>query len=148
MLKHAALAFLMLSTSALAGEPSDLVQRFYNGELSLFNEVAMKPVAGGSLAAFLAEIRDHEAKQDDVMCLDFDPVIDAQDFDEEELKTSLRLDENTSGDGSAVTANFTVFGEPRGVVWSLQKLDGAWRVNDIASDEGGWRISDMTCEPL
>ncbi|MCC0031439.1 MAG: DUF3828 domain-containing protein [Brucellaceae bacterium] len=141
-----AFACLLFATPAAAGEPSDLVARFYSGELSLFEEAVADAHTGGSLQAFLGEVFDHEAKRDDMMCLDFDPVIDAQDFDEAELASTLVLNEEVNSDGAIVDAGFSLFGEPRSVVWTLRRIGGEWRVTDIASDESGWRISDMACE--
>lgn len=135
----------LASTPALAGEPADLVARFYAFEVSMFDDDT-SGFAGGSLAAFLEENRTLAATQDGMGCLGFDPVIDGQDFDDNELKRTLKLAERIDGDGAFVTATFLLFGQPRTINWTLQRIDGKWLATDIASPDNGWRISDMACE--
>lgn len=79
------------------------------------------------------------------VCIDFSLAFDAQDFDEAELKRTLELHEEVDGDIANVFATFTLFGQPREIVWSL-KRDGGWKISDIASQEGGWRLSEFACE--
>lgn len=135
----------LASPPALAGEPADLVARFYAFEVSMFDDDT-SGFAGGSLAAFLEENRTLAATQDGMGCLGFDPVIDGQDFDDNELKRTLKLAERIDGDGAFVTATFLLFGQPRTINWTLQRIDGKWLATDIASPDNGWRISDMACE--
>ncbi len=146
MLKRATVLIAFLATPAFAGEPSDLVRRFYSGELSIFDEATLEKYSGQSMQAYLAELAALQAKNPDTPCIDFDPAIDAQDFDRAELDRTLKLDEIGDDTSAIVTASFAIFGEPRSVVWSLQHADGAWLITDIASADGGWRFSDMTCE--
>lgn len=133
------------ATPALAGEPAALVARFYAQELSVF-DADIDSFAGGSLAAFLEENARVAAEQDGMGCLDFDPTLDAQDFDDAELKRTLKLSEKIDGEGAFVTAAFSLFGQPRTINWTLQKIDGRWLATDIASPGSGWRLSDMVCE--
>lgn len=135
----------LASAPALAGEPADLVARFYAFEVSMFDDDT-SGFAGGSLGAFLDENRKLAVAQDGMGCLGFDPVIDGQDFDDNELKRTLKLEENIDGDGAFVTATFLLFGEPRTINWTLQRIDGKWLATDIASPANGWKISDMACE--
>jgi hypothetical protein len=137
----------LLSSPALGGEPADLVAGFYAQERSLFDE-DVDAFAGDSLGAFLTENAQLAEEQGGMGCLDFDPTLDAQDFDEAELKRTLKLTETVDGEGAYVTASFSLFGEPRTINWTLRKIDGKWRATDIASPESGWRISDMICEAL
>lgn len=135
----------LASAPALAGEPADLIARFYAFEVSMFDDDTSGFTAG-SLAAFLDENRKLAVAQDGMGCLSYDPVIDGQDFDDNELKRTLKLEENIDGDGAFVTATFLLFGQPRTINWTLQRIDGKWFATDIASPANGWKISDMACE--
>jgi hypothetical protein len=50
-----------------------------------------------------------------------------------------------NGPSANVTANFTLFRQPHEVEWSLEEVDGVWKVADIASRTGNWRLSGLRC---
>ncbi|MDW6024113.1 hypothetical protein SAZ10_20400 [Mesorhizobium sp. BAC0120] len=82
-------------------------------------------------------------------CIDWILSIDAQDYDAEVLAKTLQLSEKGDGDKATVTATFYLAENQPGpageVVWSLEKVDGAWKVSDIASKPGGWKLSELDC---
>ena len=139
-------AFMLAASPASAGEPSDLVKRFYDRQLDLFDAETASAHTGGSLQAFLDELAIFSRENPDYPCVDFDPLINAQDYDEEELARTLKLEEEAGDEAAVVTASFGIFGETRSVIWNLNKSDGSWKVTDIASGDGDWRFSDMICE--
>ncbi len=142
MKRHLILALpaLLVAGGALAA-PADTVRFFYD-------DVAMRWVGDnqdrftGPALAFL-QANERAWTVEDV-CLDFDPVIDGQDFDEEEVRSTLELSEHVSGGNARVTARFTLFGEPREVVWTLTSAAGAWKVTDIAGE--AWALSELPCD--
>ncbi|TIX63471.1 MAG: hypothetical protein E5V30_30905, partial [Mesorhizobium sp.] len=64
---------------------------------------------------------------------------------------TLKLAETVNGDSAEVTATFSLFPEgddsKREMVWSLKKVDGKWKIADIASKTGGWTLSALECMP-
>jgi hypothetical protein len=98
----------------------------------------------------LFEQNDKAMKSADAIpCIDADPALDAQDFDQNELSKTLELSEAVTGDAAEVTAKFRLFPDGEGVdremAWSLKKIDGKWKVADIASKTNGWRLSELEC---
>ncbi|MBX3531441.1 MAG: DUF3828 domain-containing protein [Rhizobiaceae bacterium] len=78
-------------------------------------------------------------------CVDFDMSLDAQDYDEDELARTLRLDETVNGDDAIVVAHFDLFGRPTEIEWTMRRVGGEWKVADIASRTNGWRFSEFDC---
>jgi hypothetical protein len=99
----------------------------------------------------LFDLNDQAAKNhpDEVPCIDFDPGLDAQDFDQNSVSKTLKLAEAVDGDSAEVTATFNLFAEgedsKREMVWSLRKIDGQWKIADIASKTSGWTLSGLEC---
>lgn len=134
------LAVCLLASPVLAGEASDVVRYFYDNPDEAFN--AENP----RIAEPILSVLKANAANNDEPCIDFSPVLDAQDWDDKELKDSLKLDEKIDGDTAAVTANFKLFGEARSVDWSLAKQADGWKVTDIASKVGEWTLSKFECK--
>ncbi len=143
----AALTALVPSV-AMAGPASDAVKFFYtNGRFvgdTNYRDRFIEPVKT------LFDQNDAALDSEDgVPCIDSDPALDAQDFDDEELARTLKLSETVNGDRAEVTATFRLFADEedgsREMVWTLQKVGGSWKVSDIASKTNGWRLSELEC---
>ncbi|WP_296142088.1 hypothetical protein, partial [Pseudonocardia sp. SCN 73-27] len=78
-------------------------------------------------------------------CIDFILALDSQDLDQNQIDSSLTLNETVNGPTATVIADFTLFRQPHEVEWSLQQVDGVWKVADIASRTGNWRLSGLRC---
>ncbi|KQZ99536.1 hypothetical protein ASD64_14440 [Mesorhizobium sp. Root157] len=139
---------LSMSAAAMAGPASDAVKFFYSpGKFVAdadYRDRFVEPVTK------LFEQNDKAMDSADAIpCIDADPALDAQDFDQGELSRTLKLSEAVSGDSAEVTATFSLFpdgeGAEREMVWSLKKIGGKWKVADIASKTNGWRLSDLEC---
>jgi hypothetical protein len=132
-------AAFCLCFPALAGEPSDVVKYFYENPDEAFNTENTRlgvPV--------IAVMKAHAASEEP--CVDFSPVMDAQDWDEAEVKSSLKLDEKLDGDAASVAATFKLFGEDRTVDWALAKQAEGWKVVEISSKVGEWALSKFECK--
>jgi len=138
--------------AALAGPASNAVKFFYMPEVKFeadakYRERFTEPVTK------LFDLNDQAQKNkpDEVPCIDFAPGLDAQDFDQKTVAKTLKLSEAVDGDSAEVTATFSLFPEgddsKREMVWSLKKLDGKWKVADIASKSSGWTLSALECMP-
>lgn len=149
-LSLAALLVLAAPVPALAGPAADAVKYFYAPQVRFeadakYRDRFTEPVTK------LFQLNDEvQAKNpDQVACIDFDPGLDAQDFDQKSVNRTLKLTETVDGDTATVTARFDLFsdgdGSGREMVWSLKKVDGKWKVADIASGTNGWTLSQLEC---
>ncbi len=141
---------IAIPAAAFAGPASDAVKFFYVPEVKFeadaqYRDRFTEPVTK------LFDLNDEAIKKnpDEVACIDFDPGLDAQDFDQKTVSKTLKLDEVVDGDSAEVTASFNLFPEgddsKREMVWSLKKVDGAWKIADIASKTSDWKLSALEC---
>jgi len=148
----AAVFSLAVPAAALAGPASNAVKFFYVPEVKFeadeqYRDRFTEPVTK------LFDLNDQAAKNkpDEVACIDFDPGLDAQDFDQKTVSKTLKLTEAVTGDSAEVTATFSLFAEgddsKREMVWSLKKVDGKWKVADITSRTSNWTLSALECMP-
>jgi hypothetical protein len=139
-----------LPAAALAGPASNAVKFFYVPAVKFeadakYRDRFTEPVTK------LFDLNDQAAKNhpDEVSCIDFDPGLDAQDFDQKSISKTLKLAEAVNGDSAEVTATFNLFpegdGTKREMVWSLKKIDGKWKIADITSKTSSWTLSGLEC---
>jgi hypothetical protein len=94
----------------------------------LDDERAIRRYFEPSLAALLVKDQKAAAKRGEVGLLDFDPFIDAQDW---EISTfDIAVEDGTPGKATAIV-KFTNFGKPATVRLDLVKLKNDWRIADI-----------------
>ncbi|WP_095085912.1 DUF3828 domain-containing protein [Mesorhizobium sophorae] len=141
---------IALPAAAFAGPASDAVKFFYVPAVKFeadeqYRDRFTEPVTN------LFNLNDQATKKnpDEVACIDFDPGLDAQDFDQKTVSKTLKLSEKLDGDTAEVTASFSLFAEgddsKRDMVWSLKKIDGKWKISDIASKTSDWKLSALEC---
>ncbi|MBX3566678.1 MAG: hypothetical protein KF914_01385 [Rhizobiaceae bacterium] len=132
---------------ALAGPASDAVRFFYAPDANETDPANRDRFTEPALAK-LAEYDASTKNGEELGCIDWVLAVDAQDLDESELARSLQLEEKVSGDVGTVTARFRLFADEasrREIVWDVRKVDGAWKVADIASPVSDWRLSQIDC---
>ena len=141
---------IALPVAAVAGPASNAVKFFYVPAVKFeadeqYRDRFTEPVTK------LFGLNDQATKKnpDEVACIDFDPGLDAQDFDQKTVSKTLKLSEKQDGDNAQVTATFSLFSEgddsKREMVWSLKKIDGKWKISDIASKTSDWKLSALEC---
>jgi hypothetical protein len=141
---------IALPVAAVAGPASDAVKFFYVPAVKFeadarYRDRFTEPVTK------LFDLNDQATKKNpgEVACIDFDPGLDAQDFDQKSVSKTLKLSEKLDGDNGEVTASFSLFSEGdesrREMVWSLKKVDGKWKISDIASKTSDWKLSTLEC---
>ena len=147
----AAAASLATSIGAHAGPASDAVKFFYVPEVRFEADAAYRNRFTQPVTR-LFELNDEAVRKnpDQIACIDFDPGLDAQDFDQAAVTKTLRLREALDGDEGTVTATFDLFpgaeeGSGREMVWSVKKIDGNWKIADIASKTSDWTLSQLEC---
>ncbi|TPK87456.1 DUF3828 domain-containing protein [Mesorhizobium sp. B2-4-12] len=146
----AAILLIAAPAAAWAGPASDAVKFFYVPQVKFeadaqYRDRFTEPVTK------LFDLNDQATKKnpDQVACIDFDPGLDAQDFDQKAISKTLKVSETVDGDTARVVANFSLFSEgddsQREMHWSLKKVDGKWKVSDIASKTSDWTLSQLEC---
>lgn len=94
----------------------------------LDDERAIRRYFEPSLAALMVKDQKIAAKRGEVGLLDFDPFIDAQDW---EISTfDIAVDDGAPGKATA-TVKFSNFDKPNTVRLDLVKLKTEWRIADI-----------------
>lgn len=139
----AAAIMLVLSGPAFAGPPSDAVRYFYRNIGSETEPDNRDRFTGLARAAL--DANERVANGGGTACIDFILALDSQDLDQNQIDSSLTLNETVNGPTATVIADFTLFRQPHEVEWSLQQVDGVWKVADIASRTGNWRLSGLRC---
>ena len=137
---------LLLPVPALAGPASDAVRFFYSPPVFEGDPALRGRFVDPARKIFEANDKTPEGE---IGCIDFGVAVDAQDYDDAEIASSLNLSENVSGDTAEVTATFQLFSDEeesrREIVWSLVKVGKDWKVADVASRTNDWRLGSFEC---
>lgn len=151
MLRRFALTGLALSLAvpAVAGPASDAVRFFYVPVKWEADPEHRDRFTGPAKALF---DQNDKTPEGEMGCVDFGPGIDAQDYDDATIRTTLKLSEKVDGASAVVTASFTLFPEgtdeaKREIRWTLANEGGTWKIADIASATSGWTLSELECLP-
>ena len=124
------------------GTPSDLVRRIYadhepwaGKEIKWWEPGTLTEYFEPSLVALIEKDVESAATRNEVGCLDGDPFLDAQDYDEAGI-TKPRIVERSTKDGARVDVSFT----GRSEAWK------DWNVTltyDVRMTAKGWRVYDI-----
>lgn len=139
----AATLLLALAPAAWAGDPGpiEFAKTLYAQE-NLWTDVTaddetMKLYLDPSLAKLVTE---NYAKEGVESALDYDPLIQAQDWDE--LKTAFTVD-SENAKAAVVTVAIENFGERTTVTLDLAMTPAGWRVSDILGGEGASLVAEL-----
>jgi hypothetical protein len=90
----------------------------------------------------LFEANAARTPDDEVGAVNFDPLINAQDYDIDDIVISAPLVE---GDNALVIASFNNFGEPQEIRFTLVRRAEGWKIDDIEtlSEPYPWRLSEL-----
>jgi hypothetical protein len=146
-----AASFLLASIGAAAAydTPKALLEALYfpyfqgaDYDWSGFDEPALRSRALNALFDKDAA----ETPEGDVGRIDFDPYIDAQDYD----LTDFAIGEaKVTGDTATVEVTFTNFEQPEDIVFTLVKEPDGWKVDDVESRGAyPYRLTDLLTAPL
>jgi len=137
-------ALLLAGQAALAGEASETVRPFY-----LRPGLELEPEGRARFidpALKVLEQNDAIRQGGEEGCLDPALPFDDTDYDAAEVAATLDLGEVVRGELATVVAAFRADGDTHRVQWQLKKVDGAWKVSDIASMGKDWALSRFQCE--
>ena len=101
------------------------------------DDAAIAKYLDANLAALVAE---NYAKDDFENALDYDPLIQAQDF--ESIKPVFAVEQQTDT-RAVVVATVENFGETTVVTLDLTKTAGGWRLADIIAGEGSSLLAEL-----
>jgi hypothetical protein len=95
---------------------------------------ALRRLFEPSLAALLIEDQRIAAKRNEVGLLDFDPFLDAQDFEIADFDIAIA---DSGADAATATVKFVNFDKPQTVILALVKTKDGWRIHDITWPRDG-----------
>jgi hypothetical protein len=151
MFRKIALAAILAAYGmpAVAGPASDAVKFFYSPVKWEADPDYRDRFTGPAKALF--DLND-KTPEGEMGCVDFGPGIDAQDYDDETIRKTLKLSEDVSGGQATVTATFTLFPDhseeaKREIQWLMINEGGKWKIADIVSVSSGWKLSELECLP-
>lgn len=133
-----------MSSSALAGEPSDVVRPFY-----LQPGLELEASARGNFidpARKVLNLNDAIRQGGEEGCLDPALPFNDTNYDPAEVASTLKLEELVSGREATVLAKFMAEGEEQAVQWRLKDVGGRWRISDMISMSKDWALSRFQCE--
>jgi len=81
-----------------------------------------------SLAALILQDQREAARHQEVGTLDFDPFVDAQDWDIAAFNVAMN---EKGSDKASATVQFNNFGKPQTIVLDLVKIKNEWKITDI-----------------
>ena len=134
MKKYLLLA-LTLSASAFAApkeSPEQIVRKFYDAYQQPSvqeNTAAFEDYASAELKALLA--KDEQLAGDEIGCLDYDFVIQGQDYDAESIKKTLKI---KALDKESVEAKFTNF-DPTTVIYKFACTENQCEITDLLEED-------------
>ena len=134
MKKYLLLA-LALSAGAFATpkeSPAQIVQKLYDAyqQPSVQENTALfEDYASAELKALLA--KDEQLAGDEIGCLDYDFVIQGQDYDAESIKKTLKI---KALDKESVEAKFTNF-DPTTVIYKFACTENQCEITDLLEEE-------------
>ena len=134
MKKYLLLA-LALSASAFAApkeSPAQIVQKLYDAYQQPSvqeNTAAFEDYASAELKALLA--KDEQLAGDEIGCIDYDFVIQGQDYDAESIKKTLKI---KALDKESVEAKFTNF-DPTTVIYKFACTENQCQITDLLEED-------------
>lgn len=137
---------LATATATLAGPAADVIRPFYGKQLGMETDKAWRGLYTDPARRQL-DLNDKVNNTGDMGCIDFGLALDAQDYDDDEIRRSIKFDEKVTGDTAVVVASFTNFRKATRIEWTLRQVGGRWKISDIASPDNDWRLSKFECAP-
>lgn len=87
-----------------------------------------------------------ETPDDEIGRIDFDPYINAQDYEITDFKIG---EAKITGDTATVEVKFKNFGDAQDIVFSLVNEDGGWKIDDVESkSDPTYRLTELLVAPL
>jgi hypothetical protein len=104
--------------------------------VALDSDRAVQRYLEPSLGALIRKDQKEAARRNETATLDFDPFVDAQDWDIAAFKIEIS---DTGPDKASATVKFNNSEKPTTVVLDLVKIKNEWKISNIA-----WKRDDKT----
>jgi hypothetical protein len=86
-----------------------------------------------------------ETPDDEIGRIDFDPYINAQDY---EITDFAIGDARINGDAASVEVKFKNFDDPQDIMFSLVNEDGGWKIDDVESKvDPTYKLTELLTAP-
>ena len=131
--------YLLLALALSAGtfaapkeSPAQIVQKLYDAYQQPSvqeNTAAFEDYASAELKALLA--KDEQLAGDEIGCLDYDLIIQGQDYDAESIKKTLKI---KALDKESVEAKFTNF-DPTTVIYKFACTENQCEITDLLEED-------------
>lgn len=131
--------YLLLALALSAGtfaapkeSPAQIVQKLYDAYQQPSvqeNTAAFEDYASAELKALLA--KDEQLAGDEIGCIDYDFVIQGQDYDAESIKKTLKI---KALDKESVEAKFTNF-DPTTVIYKFACTENQCEITDLLEED-------------
>ncbi|MCV9938059.1 YbjP/YqhG family protein [Boseaceae bacterium BT-24-1] len=79
------------------------------------------------------------------LCIDFAITGSGQDYDDNEITRTLRIESKADSNRAAIDVRFRNFGEPNHIRYDFVRAGELWKIADIASLSHRWRLSKLRC---
>lgn len=123
-----------------SGDPVAAITAIYK----LYQKPGEPKLPKGIYSPRLQKLFDADRKRTpkgDIGRLDFDPVINGQDW---EIKSVTATEANRQGDRATVRVTFTNFGKAQEIVYNLVRGSQRWQIDEIASQKDPrWTLSKI-----
>ena len=133
------------SGPAAGNDPVALVEGLYQPYLHNQNPKLLEEAAPltDELRGLMKQARDLSEQRDEPNAVvDFDPIVDAQDWQITDLKVELA--EPIEGDHASVRATFKNMGEEVTQTFTLLKQGGGWRIDNIEGKH--WTLRQLLAD--
>ena len=139
----AAVAAVSLPAPALAADASarafvTAIYAAYTGKggngIQLDTDAVLRRYFEPAIAALIRQDQKNSEQRNEVGTLDFDPFVDAQDWDIVGFDIAIR---DNGPDKATATVKFTSSGTPKIVVLELIRIKSDWRISDITWTNDG-----------
>ena len=133
-----------LVAAAAAGEPSEVVRKFY-----LQPGLELEKSARDDFidpARRVLDLNDEIRQGGEEGCLDPALPFNDSDYDPAVVERTLSLKEVASGSEATVLASFMAADDAQAVQWRLKQIEGSWKIFDIVSMTKDWALSRFQCE--
>ncbi len=117
--------------------PEAFVRRFFKEYLATFEknywfdkEKKLSQYFDRNLTSLFLKDEECKKKEQGICNLDFDPIIDAQDYDEN-IYSTLKVEKVGSASANRIKVTFRNLGTRTTVIYTLRPTEKGWRINNI-----------------
>ncbi|MBW4551066.1 MAG: DUF3828 domain-containing protein [Aphanocapsa sp. GSE-SYN-MK-11-07L] len=134
--------------------PEELIQKIYqvhqpwaNQEIDLEQESVLSQYFDEELTRLIIKDNECEKKSRSICNLDFDPFVEAQNYDKKVGYSNLKLRRLKSEPDAVIEVAFENI-EPRKIVYQARMTEAGWRISDIVYQDGQFSLKSLLSQPI